>query len=93
MSEATAADSCSIAELAASAAASSTVLRRMGSAGGSTARAYSGAEIGRHRHERLRAGERSPTLTHSSSAWAPSPPGPNSTVGMPAAEMNAESAQ
>ena len=32
-------------------------------------------------------------LTHSSAAWAPSPPGPNSTVGMPAAAMNAESAQ
>jgi len=27
------------------------------------------------------------TLTHSSSAWAPSPGGPNSTVGMPAAAV------
>jgi hypothetical protein len=32
-------------------------------------------------------------LTHSSLAWAPSPPGPNRTVGMPAEAMNAESAQ
>jgi hypothetical protein len=32
-------------------------------------------------------------LTHSSIAWAPSPPGPNMTVGMPAAAMNAASAQ
>ena len=32
-------------------------------------------------------------LTHSSSACAPSPPGPNMTVGIPAAAMNAASAQ
>jgi hypothetical protein len=32
-------------------------------------------------------------LTHSTSAWAPSPAGPNSTVGIPAADRNAESAQ
>ena len=32
-------------------------------------------------------------LTHSSVACAPSPPGPNITVGMPAAAMNAASAQ
>lgn len=35
----------------------------------------------------------SEALTHSMSACAPPPPGPNSTVGMPAEEMNAESAQ
>ena len=38
-------------------------------------------------------GSVSARLTHSTAAWAPSPPGPNSTVGMPAAAMNAESAQ
>ena len=32
-------------------------------------------------------------LTHSSAAWAPSPAGPNITVGIPAAAMNAASAQ
>lgn len=32
-------------------------------------------------------------LTHSSTAWAPSPLGPNMTVGIPAAAMNAASAQ
>jgi pimeloyl-ACP methyl ester carboxylesterase len=32
-------------------------------------------------------------LTHSTSAWAPSPAGPNRTVGIPAADRNAESAQ
>src|SRR5207302_7685193 len=32
-------------------------------------------------------------LTHSSTAWAPSPPGPNRTVGMPAAAMKPASAQ
>ena len=32
-------------------------------------------------------------LTHSSVACAPSPAGPNITVGMPAAAMNAASAQ
>src|SRR5690242_4810183 len=32
-------------------------------------------------------------LTHSSTAWAPSPLGPNITVGMPAAAMKAASAQ
>src|SRR5436309_2884858 len=32
-------------------------------------------------------------LTHSSAAWAPSPPGPNITVGTPAAAMKAASAQ
>jgi len=32
-------------------------------------------------------------LTHSTWAWAPSPSGPNRTVGMPAPAMNAESAQ
>src|SRR5215211_2613379 len=51
--------------------------------------------------QRSRAARKSPSAqtstlsrsTHSSTAWAPSPPGPNTTVGIPDAWMNAASIQ